>query len=281
MAGSMFRLSSDEVAPGKAMMQAAWNTPGAGYNEMAETLRPAVEHVLDLLPVHRGLKILDAATGTGIAAIEAAKRGATVTGIDFAPDLVAEARRAADASEIRDISFDVGDIEQLPYPDESFDAVVSTFGSIFAPRHDVVASELTRVLRPGGVLIFSSWKPQGPNLRLMTLMAPYVPPPPPTAFSVFDWGTPDYVESLLDSFCATITFAEGNVPWLASTPSDAIEMLFQRSLGPTVYLFNNFDAETRLKVHNDAIQLMASCLQPDGSVRLDRDYLITRAVKRG
>ncbi len=280
MDGSNYRLTLEEVATGKAMMQTAWNTPGAGYHEMAETLRPAVDHVLDLLPVRPSMTILDAATGTGIAALEAARRGARVTGVDYAPDLVSEARRAATEAGINDISFDVCDIEQLSYPDDSFDAVVSTFGSIFAPRHDVVASELTRVLRPGGVLIFSSWKPQGPNFRLMTLMAPYVPPPPPTAFSVFDWGMPEYVKALLDPYCSTITFADGNVPWLASSPSDAIDMLFKRSLGPTVYLFGTFEAETQLRVHNDAVQLMTSGLQSDGSVRLDRDYLIARAIKR-
>ncbi len=266
---------------GKTTMQAAWNTPGAGYHEMAETLRPAVEHLLDFVPVVPGSRLLDAATGTGIAALEAARRGAIVTGVDFAPDLVSEARRAASEAGIESITFDVADIEQLPYADASFDAVISTFGSIFAPRHDVVASELTRILRPGGVLAFTSWKAQGPNLRLMTLMAPYVPPPPSDAFGVFDWGSRDYVNTMLAPYCEQITFAEGNVPWLAVSPSDAIEMLFYRSLGPTVYLFNSFDNATKLRCHNDATALMTDCLQPDGTIRLDRDYLLTRAIRRG
>jgi ubiquinone/menaquinone biosynthesis C-methylase UbiE len=274
-----FRQSAEQVEPVKTMLRDAWNAPGAGYAEMADTLRPAVTHLLDFLGIEPGMRLLDAATGTGIAAIEAARAGARVTGVDFAPDLVQEARRAAQAAGLHDITFDVADIEQLPYPDASFDAVLSSFGSIFSPRHDATAHELLRVLRPGGVLAFSSWKPEGPNMRLMTIMAPYLPPPPAGGFDVFDWGKPEYVAELLGDRVDHITYDHGNVPWLNPSPSDVIDMLFQRALGPTIYFYRRFDDATKLRVHTDAIRLVTDCLQPNGSVRIDRHYLLTKAVR--
>jgi 2-polyprenyl-6-hydroxyphenyl methylase/3-demethylubiquinone-9 3-methyltransferase len=243
-------------------------------------LRPAVNQLLDTLPVRQGMRLLDAATGTGIAAIEAASRGASVVGVDFAADLVEEARRLADKAGAGSPSFEVADIESLPFEDESFDAVVSSFGAIFAPRHDIVAWQMARVLRPGGTLAFTSWVPEGPNYCLMTLTSPYVPPPPKDAFSVFDWGRPDYVRDLLSPYFTDIEITRADVPWHAESPSDAFDMIFNRALGPTVYVFRRLSMEDQLAIHNSAIALFRECLTPDGAVNLPREYLLIRAAKR-
>lgn len=275
-----FRQTAERVARVKQSMRNAWNLPGEGYAEMAETLRPAVERLVDAAGIQPGMRVLDAATGTGIAAIEAARRGANVTGVDFAAELITVAREQAAAAGQTSIQFDVADIEDLPYDDGSFDVVISSFGSIFAPRHDAVAWQLCRILRPGGRLAFTAWLHEEPNCRLMTITTPYTPPPPPDAFSLFDWADPDLLRAMLDSYVEGIQLARDDVPWLAPSPSDACDFLFRRALGPTMFVFQRLDVTQQLALHNDAIALLSHCMQPDGSVRLSRPYVIVTATRR-
>lgn len=276
-----FSRSDAEIAGLKAAMRAAWNIAGAGYDEIARGLRPAVEHLLDFLPLRPGARLLDVATGTGLAALMAAARGAEVTAIDIAPDLLAEARRqAAKAGLAERIRFEEADAERLPYADASFDVVVSTFGAMFAPRHDAAAYELTRVLRPGGLLGLATWKPEGPNCRLLTLTAPYLPPRTLELPSPLEWGRPEYVAALLGPYVESLEHAEGNAPWRCRSPADALEILFARGLGPTIYVYRQFDDQTKLRVREDAIALLRECLEPDGTVNLRRDYLLTKATRR-
>lgn len=270
---------SAEHAATKQSMRDAWNLPGQGYREMAETLRPAVGHLLDAAGVEPGMRVLDAATGTGIAAIEAARRGADVTGVDFAADLVAVARREVRTAALSAITFDVADIEDLPYDDVSFDAVISSFGAIYAPRHDVVAVQLCRVLRPGGRLAFTAWRYAEPHCRLLTITTPYVPPPPPGSFSLFDWAEPAHLHQMLGPFVDDIGMTDGDVPWVAPSPSDACDFLFERALGPTMHVFQRLDLPQKLALYGDAIALLSRSMEPDGSVRLSRPYVIVTATR--
>jgi SAM-dependent methyltransferase len=279
MSTSRFGRSAEEVAGLKAAQQAAWNSPGSGYHDLAEGFVPAVEHLLEFAGIVPGMTLLDVATGTGIAALFAARRGAIVTGVDFAEELLDHARKLADEAGLP-VLFVNGDAEAMPFEDSSFDAVISTFGCMFAPRHDAVARELVRVLKPGGTLALACWKPEGPNHRLMTITAPYLPARVQELPSPTDWGIPEYVQSLLEPACTGIRFADGDAPWLADSPETALEMLFERSLGPTVYTYRRFSEEIRARVREDAMALMQENLASDGSVRLSRDYLLTVATKR-
>lgn len=278
----VFHLTDEQVTRVKASMSDAWNVAGAGYQEIAEGLRPAIEHLLDFLPVRSGMRVLDVATGTGLAAILAAERGASVTALDFAPDLLAEARKLAEEHNVSDrITFDHGDAENLPYEDASFDAVISTFGSMFVPRHDAVSFEMARVLKPGALLGLATWKPEGPNCRLMNITVPYLPPRTLELPSPLDWGRPEYVTTQLGRYVTDITHDEGNAPWRISTVPEALDMLFSRSLGPTIYAYRQFDDQTKLAVRADAIALMRDCMEEGGTINLRRDYLLTRGVRRG
>lgn len=273
-----FERTDDEVAGLKRSMQDAWNVTGAGYEEMARGLKPAVDHLLEFAGIGEGMNVLDVATGTGVAAIAAAKLGATVTGGDIAPDLLATARQIAEREGVADrVTFETADAEHLPYPDAGFDAVISSFGCMFAPRHDAVAFEMARVLKPGGVFAVATWKPEGPNYRLMNITAPYLPPRVLELPSPLDWGRPEYLENLLGKYITDIQHSDGDAAWIVASPVEALDMLFRRALGPTVYTYRQFDDPTKLAVRADAMALMRECQEPDGTVRLSRDYLLTVA----
>jgi len=152
-----------------------WNTAYPG-----ELLCEAVD-------LRAGHKVLDVATGSGNVALSAARRNCEAVGIDYVPALVARARARADAEGLP-ARFEVGDCEQIPFPDGSFDRVLSLFGSMFAPDQQRAADELMRVCRPGGRIGMANWTPDGFWGHTFALIGRYRPPaegvrPPP------EWGT--------------------------------------------------------------------------------------------
>jgi SAM-dependent methyltransferase len=140
--------------------------------------------------------VLDVAAGTGNAAIPAARTGATVTACDLTPELLEAGRRHAAATGVR-LRWDQADAERLPYPDASYDAVISCLGVMFAPHHQDSAGELLRVCRPGGRVGLLSWTPDGFLGRMLKALSPYAPPPPPGASPAPLWGDPEHVLALL------------------------------------------------------------------------------------
>jgi ubiquinone/menaquinone biosynthesis C-methylase UbiE len=273
--------ADDPAGNASILPRDSWDATGAGYDEIAQSFRPAVDALLRCLPIKSGMRILDAACGTGIVALAAAREEAQVIGIDFAPALIRAAKQIALEEDLSShVAFLVGDVEHIPLLDASFDAVISNFGMIFAPNHDRVVSEMARVLRPEGMLAFTAWTPEGPNLRLMTITSRYAPPSSDSRFGVFDWGCEDHIVSMLTPWFHTISLHAANVPWICSSVTEAIDMVLYRSLGPTVTAFRSADLATRLCIHRDCIALFADCLLDDGSVRLDRQYVTVRAVRR-
>jgi len=129
---------------------------GASYERIAETFAPIHDRVVEALAIVPGARVLDVACGTGGVALRAAWAGAEVVGIDISADQLGKARRAADEQGL-EIRFDEGDCQELPYGDDEFDGVASTFGAIFAPDHERTAAELARVCRRGGRLALTAW----------------------------------------------------------------------------------------------------------------------------
>jgi SAM-dependent methyltransferase len=129
---------------------------GASYERLAETYAPIHDRVVEALALAPGARVLDVACGTGAVALRAARAGADVVGIDISPDQLAKAREAA-AAEGLAIRFEEGDCQELPFGDAEFDAVVSTFGAVFAFDHERTAAELARVCGPGGRLALTTW----------------------------------------------------------------------------------------------------------------------------
>lgn len=168
----------------KAQMKAVWTA--GDFGQIAKFTEPAAEAFIKRRAVGEGMHMLDAACGTGNAAIPAAKAGAYVTGIDIAPNLTAAARDRARREHLN-IRFDEGDVEELPYADGSFDLVVSMFGAIFAPRPARAAAELIRVCRLGGRIAMANWTPGGFIGRQHEIIDRYLPARP-GAPSPLAWG---------------------------------------------------------------------------------------------
>lgn len=152
-----------------------------------------------------GVRLLDVACGDGNVAIPAARVGAAVTALDLTPELLAAGRERA-AHEGARIDWVVGDAEELPFDDDSFDAVTSNFGAIFAPRHAVVASELARVCRRGGTIVMTVWTPDGFNERAAEVARPYLPQPrvpePPAL-----WADPGHARACFEGTGVELSFA--------------------------------------------------------------------------
>jgi SAM-dependent methyltransferase len=140
-------------------------------------------------------EVLDVAAGTGNASIPAARTGASVTACDLTPELLEVGRRQAGATGVA-LRWDLADAERLPYPDASFDAVISCLGVMFAPHHQDSADELIRVCRPGGRVGVLSWTPDGFVGRMLKTLSPYAPPPPPGTSPAPLWGDPEHVLTL-------------------------------------------------------------------------------------
>lgn len=244
----------------------------APWERVAETLAPLHDHLVAELSPRTGERWLDAATGTGAVAIRAARAGAEVTGLDLALRLVETARRLA-ADEGLVIRFDVGDCEDLPYDDASFDVVTSAVGVIFAPDHGAVARELARVCRPGGRLGLVSWRP---NPAYSAVFEPFRPPPEPGAGDPSDWGREEYVLALLgDAF--ELTFVEGDHA-LRGESADAIWQLFVTAHGPYKALFESLDTHRREQLRSAFVAYLEQ-YRAAGGIRAPDDYLLVVGVR--
>jgi ubiquinone/menaquinone biosynthesis C-methylase UbiE len=178
-----------DVAEFKEAQKTLWSL--GDFADIAHFIRPASETVLEAANVVAGDKLLDVACGTGNLALPAAAAGAEVTGIDITPGLLEVARAYAEVEGLQ-IDFQEGDAEALQFADSSFDKVISVFGMIFAPQHDLAAAEMVRTCRPGGTVAIAAWTPTGMNGEMFTVVGTHMPPPEDVK-SPIEWGTERHV----------------------------------------------------------------------------------------
>jgi ubiquinone/menaquinone biosynthesis C-methylase UbiE len=158
----------------KARQQATWAS--GDFGRIGVLLQIVGESLCEAVDLVSTDKVIDVAAGNGNASLAAARRFADVTSTDYVPELLEQGRRRAEADRLP-MAFQVADAEQLPFPDDSFDVALSTFGVMFAPNQERAASELVRVVRPGGRIGLASWTPEGFIGQLFELMRGFVPPP--------------------------------------------------------------------------------------------------------
>jgi SAM-dependent methyltransferase len=227
--------------------------------------------IVEAVGITPGDEVLDVACGTGNAALRAAQAGATVVGVDLTPELFDAARTlAADAGV--EIEWVQGDAEELPFEDESFDVVLSTFGCMFAPRHEVTAHELARVLRPGGRLGITAWTPDGAMGTFFKTVGPYLPPPSPLAEPPVLWGLQAHVEELFDDTGVALEFEHDAVP---PTPFDSVDEAIEfisTKFGPMIMVRQMTEASGRWPELRDQLSTLFAHEEPT-------EYLITLGRK--
>ena len=227
--------------------------------------------------IRSGQRVLDVACGTGVVAVTSARAGARVTGLDLTPELLAVARENAKTAGV-DIDFHEGDVEKLPFPDGTFDVVVSQYGHMFAPRPDVAVGEMLRALKPGGTLAFSTWPPDQFIGRMFALTARYMPPPPPGVSPPVQWGDMNIVRERLGAKVRDVTFDHGTMltPTLSLTHQ---REFMERTAGPVLKLVEMLSTADpgKLASFRKEYEALAGEYYADNAMR--QEYLMTKAVK--
>jgi SAM-dependent methyltransferase len=275
MEGDMERdTTQDPFAEFKKRQREAW----ASFAPTAMFTPPVAGHLVRFARIARGEVVLDVGTGTGVVAITAARSGARVTGLDLTPELLELARDNARISKQEDIVWTEGDAEKLPYPDASFDVVLSQFGHMFAPRAEVAIAEMRRVLKPGGRVAFATWPPEHFVGRMFAFVGRNVPPPPAGASPPPQWGNPATVTHRLEPHFEAPFFDRGIMRYPALS-IEHFRMFMERSIGPMQKLVESLAADApKLAALRAEFDAMAAPYYIDNVMY--QNYLLTRAVAR-
>ena len=240
---------------------------GAGdYAAVAEHVTDVGDTCVERAGIEAGMEVLDVACGSGNAAIPAARLEARVTGLDFAPELLAVARRRAAEAGV-EVEWVEGDAQELPFEDASFDRVISALGHMFAPDHERTAAEMKRVTRPGGRMSIGCWTPEGAVGGMLRTVGKLVPPPPGARSPVL-WGTEEHVRELLGE----ADFERREVDWRDSSVAEYVDFMLE-TYGP---LLNAQEAlgERSGELREELIRFFeAQNLESDGTLLFRAEYL--------
>lgn len=240
------------------------------------TMIPAAE-LVSFAGIRAGQKVLDVATGTGVVAITAARAGAIVTGLDLTPELIERARYNSQLAGVK-VDWREGDVEQLPFDDGAFDAVLSQFGHIFAPRPPVAIGEMLRVLKPGGTIAFSTWPPQAMIGKTFSLVAKYSAPPPANVAPPIEWGDEQIVRERLGNKVREIAMRKGTMvsPALSLHHYRAFA---EKAAGPIVKLTETLSASDPAKLESFRREFEAAAAEYYRDNAMRQEFLSTRAIK--
>lgn len=243
---------------------------------IAKSFAGGAEEFIARLVLRPGESVLDVGCGTGNLTIPAARAGARVTGIDIAPNQIAEARLEARAVGCR-VAFEVGDAEALPYGDGQFDTTVTMFGAMFAYRPERAASELLRVTRSGGRVAMANWMPTGVIGRMVSAHAA-VAPPPAGVPSPLRWGMEEVVSERFGNRVRSVVWARRTLELRFPFSPAAVTELFATSYGPTVMALRATDPDGSSWLRAELTRLFQEHnLASDGTTLIAGDYLEVQA----
>ena len=255
----------------KTQQRATWDA--GDYATLSERIADVGELVAARAGIERGMGVLDVACGTGNAAVPAARAGGRVTGIDLVPKLLEQGRTKAQAEDL-EIEWVEGDAEELPFEDGSFDRVLSTFGHMFAPRHQRVADEMIRVCQRGGAIVTATWTAEGVFGAISAASAPFMPPPPEYASPPVLWGSEEYIRQMFGS-AATGFELERHVNWIEDDSVESFADLFMSRFPPLVTaqaMLGERFSELRARI----VEIWREAnVADDGSFRLPQEYLLS------
>ncbi len=238
----------------KARMKATWED--GDYATFATYMQAGAVEVMDHWNIKAGQRLLDVACGAGQTAIPAARKGAQVTGIDIAANLIGHARKRSHEEGLN-ACFEVGDAEDIPCPNAGFDVAVSMFGAMFAPRPEVVVGELARVLRPGGRLIMANWTSDSMPAQMFKAVAAVVPPPA-GAIPPLLWGDEATVmERLVNDFTNIQLIRRIYPQWHYPFGVRELVEFFARYFGPVKRAFDVADPRQRLTLRKQLADIYA------------------------
>ena len=264
-----------DLAAVKQRQQQTWAS--ADYAAVAALIVPMAEALAQNAGLRAGDRVLDVATGSGNAALAAARCGCEVTGIDYVPALLERARARA-AAEGLEIEFAEGDAEHLAFPDASSDAVLSCLGVMFAPDQERAAAELVRVCRPGGTIGLVNWTPAGFIGQLLRTVGKHVPPPagvrPPP-----QWGTEERLRELLGDAVSRLDIQRRTFVFRFRSP-DHFATFFRDNYGPVHKAFGALDEPGRERFYDDLTALAREHDREEGpSVAMTAEYLEVVATR--
>jgi SAM-dependent methyltransferase len=265
-----------DLAAVKQRQQGAWSS--GDYAVVGTTLQIVGEQLCEALDLRPGNRVLDVAAGNGNATLAAARRWCEVTSTDYVPALLERARERA-AAERLTVDFREADAEALPFPDASFDVVVSTFGVMFTPDQDKSAAELLRVCKPRGKIGLANWSPQGFIGQLFKTLGKYLPPPAGVKSPAL-WGTRARLDEMFGAQACEIVGEPRMFVFRYRSPEHWLDV-FKTFYGPMLKAFAALDPNAQAALTCDLLALVGEFNRAgDGTMSVHSEYLETVITKR-